>query len=70
VNQALDAGLNLDKSAEIGQPRDRAGDALAGGEAFGNGFPGLGLKLLEAEGDFLALRVDFEDFDLKLLAHG
>ena len=39
-------------------------------EAFGRGFPGLGLKLLEAERDFLGLGIDFEDAHLKFLADG
>jgi hypothetical protein len=33
-----------------------------------DGLPWLGLKLLEAEGDFLGLRIDFEDAEFKLLA--
>jgi hypothetical protein len=49
---------------------DRAADALAGLEALGNGLPGLGLKLLEAERNLLVFRVDFENLDLKLLADG
>ena len=38
--------------------------------ATADGLPGLGLKLLEAEGDFLGFRVDFEDFELEFLADG
>ena len=68
VDEALDAGFNLDKRPKIGQPGDRAGDALPGDEA--HGLPGLGLKLLEAKGDFFGLRVDFEDFELEFLANG
>jgi hypothetical protein len=49
---------------------DGAGDALAGDEALGSGFPGLGLKLLEAEGDLFGFRIDFEDADLEFLADG
>ena len=70
MDEAFDAGLNFDEGAEVGQAGDRAGDALAGGEVFGRGLPGLGLELLEAEGDFLGFRVDAEDFDLDFLAHG
>ena len=35
VDEAFDAGLDLDECAEVGEPRDRAGDALADGEASG-----------------------------------
>ena len=70
MNQPLDAGFELDKSAEVHQLGHRAGDALASLEAFGNGLPGFGLKLFEPEGDFLAFGVDFENFDLNLLADG
>ena len=53
MNEAFDAGLNLDKCAEIGESGDGAGDALAGDEAVWRGLPGLGLELLEAERDLL-----------------
>ena len=66
MDEALDAGLDLDKGTKVGQSRDRAGNALADGEA--DGLPGFRLKLLEAEGYFLRLWVDFEDAKLKLLA--
>ena len=59
MDQAFDAGLDLDKCAEVHEAGDGAGDALAGGER--DGLPGFGLKLLEAEGDFLGFRIDFED---------
>ncbi len=70
VDEAFDAGLDLDKCAEVCQAGDGAGDALAGEQAFGGCFPGLGLKLLEAEGDFFGFGVDFEDLDLEFLADG
>ncbi len=70
VNEAFDAGLDLDECAEVHEAGDGAGDALAGEEALGRGFPGLGLELLEAEGDFLGFGIDFEDADLEFLADG
>ena len=68
MNEAFHAGFNLNKSPEVGEPCDGSGDALAGDEALGRLFPGFGLELLEAEGDFPGFGVDFEDFDLELLA--
>ena len=68
MNEALDAGLNLDKCAEVHEPRHSAGDALACLEAVGRGHPGLGLQLLETKRYLLGLRIDFEDADLKFLA--
>ena len=41
VDEAFDAGFNFDKRPKVGQPRDRAGDALPGDE--GHGLPWLGL---------------------------
>ena len=38
--------------------------------AVGGGLPGLGLELLEAEGDFLGFGIDLEDLELELLADG
>ena len=70
VDEAFDAGLDLDECAEVGDAGYGAGDALAGGEVFGRGLPGLGLKLLEAERDLLGFRVDFEDAEFELLADG
>jgi len=59
VNEAFDAGFDLDKCAEVGQAGYRAGDALTDGEA--DGLPRFGLKLLEAERDFFGFWVNFED---------
>ena len=35
VNEAFEAGLELDEGAEVGEARDGAGDALAGQVALG-----------------------------------
>ena len=70
MDEAFDAGLDLDECAEVGEARDGAGDALAGQEAVGRGGPGFGLKLLEAERDFLGFGIDLEDFELEFLADG
>ena len=70
MNEAFEAGLDLDKCAEVGEARDRAVDALAGLEAVGRGGPRVGLELLEAERDFVGLGIDFEDAQRKLLADG
>src|SRR5271157_2969195 len=70
VDEAFDAGFDFDKCAEVGEAGDRAGDALAGEQAFGGFVPGPGLELLEAEREFFGFRVDFEDFDLEFLAYG
>ena len=43
VNEAFNAGFDLDECAEVGQAGDRAGDALAGDKAVGGGLPGLRL---------------------------
>ena len=70
VNEAFEAGLELDECAEISEARDGAGDALAGHVALGGGLPRLGLKLLEAERDFVGLGIDFENAQRELLADG
>jgi hypothetical protein len=48
VNEAFEAGFNLNECAEVGEARYCTGDALAGNKAFGSLVPGLGLELLEA----------------------
>src|ERR1035437_3117414 len=68
MNKSFDAGFDSDQSPEVGQAGDRAGDALVDGESYG--LPRFGLKLLEAEGDFLGCGIDFEDFELEFLAYG
>ena len=59
MDEALDSGLNLNEGAEVGNARDHAADALAGGEARRDGLPWFGLKLLEAERNLLRRRDRF-----------
>ena len=70
VDEALDAGLDLDEGAEVGEAGDSAGDALANLIFALRGLPRLGLKLFEAERKLFRVRIDFEDADLDLLADG
>ena len=68
VQQAVDALLDLDERAVVGQVADRALDHRARRVLLGDLVPGVGLGLLHAEGDFLLLLVDAEDDDLDLVA--
>ena len=70
VDQAFDAGLDLDEGAEVHEARDRAGDALADLVPVGSGIPRLGLKLLEAKRNLLGFGIDLENADLEFLADG
>src|SRR5206468_1792107 len=70
VDEALDAGLDPNEGAEVGEPSDGSGDTLADGVALSGRVPGLRLKLLEAERDSLALRIELENFDFDLLTGG
>src|SRR5579871_3625787 len=51
VNQAFDAGFEFDKSAKIGEARDRAADAIANFVGAGDGIPGMRLELFQSYGD-------------------
>src|SRR5579864_8164051 len=68
VDQALDAGLELDESAIIGNVGDAAGKARANREFRLDALPRIGLKLLHAERDAVRLVIDLDDLDLHLLA--
>jgi len=68
VDEAFDAALDLDERAVGDEVDDLAMDLLAHGVALLDAFPRVGLGLLEAEGDALALTVDFDDHDGDLLA--
>ncbi len=70
VDEALDAGLDFDEGAEVGEARDGAGDALANLIFALRGLPGFRLKLLEAKRKLLRFRIDLEDAHLDLLADG
>src|SRR5213079_2695618 len=68
VHQALDPGLELDERAVVGDRHDLALYARANRILRGHVLPRVGLQLLQAEADALALPVDVEDFDFDLLA--
>ena len=64
VDQALDAGLQLDERAVIGDIRDRSLE-LAANRVFGlDAAPWIGAELLHAEADALRLRIDADDLHL------
>ena len=66
VQQAVDALLDLDEGAVVGEVADRALDHGARRIAVGHAVPGVLLGLLHAQGDLLLLLVDLQhdDFDL------
>ena len=66
VQQAVDAFLDLDERAVVGQVADLALDDRAGRVLLGHQRPGVDLGLLHAEADFLLVLVDLQDDDLDL----
>ncbi len=68
VDQALDARLELDEGAVVGDRDDLALDAGADRVLGGDVLPRVALELLHAEADALALPVDVEDLDLDFVA--
>src|SRR5580704_5493232 len=68
VDHPVDALFDPDEDAVIGDAANLAGDLVARLVLLGEERPGIGLELLEAEADALALRVDLEDLALHLLA--
>src|SRR5437016_3273768 len=68
VDQALDAPLDLDEGAVLGEAHDLAADARVDRQALGDRRPRIGHDLLHAERDALALRVVLEDDHLHALA--
>ena len=69
MNQALDAGLELNEGAVVRQRHDLAAQPQADRIAIRDGFPGIGLGLLQAQTDALALGVELEDLDLDAVTH-
>src|SRR5579864_5242598 len=68
VDQALDAGLELDEGAVVGDVGDAALEA-GGDRIFGlDALPRIVEQLLHAERDAVGLVVDLDDLDLHLLA--
>src|SRR2546426_708849 len=68
VDQPVDARLELDERAVVGDRHHFALHACAYRVLRGHVLPGVGLQLLQPEADALALPVDVEDLDLDLLA--
>ena len=68
VDQALDARLQLDEGAVVGDVGDAALEAGADRELRLDALPRIGLELLHAERDAVGLVIDLDDLDLHLLA--
>src|ERR1043166_1523917 len=68
VHEPLDPREDLDEGAERDDLRDLALDGVALVGGLQHLLPRIGLRLLEAEGDPLALAVDVEHLDLHVLA--
>src|SRR5690606_16341869 len=69
VDQTLDALLDLDERAVVGEGDDLAGHAGADRVLLVGAVPGILLDLLEAQADALGGRVALEDHDADLVAH-
>ena len=68
VDQTLDARLELDERAVVGDVGDPAGELGADRIFELDALPGIGLELLHAERDALGLAVEADHLDLDLLA--
>src|SRR2546423_3214030 len=68
VHEALDTGKDLDECAERDHLRHLALDDVALLVLLQHLLPWIGLRLLEAERDALALAVDVQHLDLDVLA--
>src|SRR4029077_19474355 len=68
VDQPLDAGLELDERAVVGDVGHAGLEAGADRELGVDALPRIGLQLLHAERDAVRLVVDLDDLDLHLLA--
>ena len=67
VDQTFYAGSNLHECAIVGHNHNFAFDFVADLDLGSQSIPGMGLKLLETEGDALLLVVEVEDNHIKLL---
>ena len=70
VHQALDARLELDEGAVIGDVGDPSGEFRSQGIFAAHTLPGIGLELLHAQADTLGLRIEPDHLDVDLLADG
>jgi hypothetical protein len=68
VDQALDAGLDFDEGAEIGEAGHLAADAVAGLVSLVDVQPRVRRQLFRPQRNFLVLLVEVEDEDFDLLA--
>ena len=68
VHQTLDAGVDLHEGTERDDLRDATLDHVVHLVALDDALPRVGLGLLEAQGDPLAVAVDVEHLDVDLLA--
>ena len=68
MDQAFDAGLQLDEGAVVGDVGDAAGETGSDRELGLDALPRIGLQLLHAERDAVGLVIDLDDLDLDLLA--
>src|SRR5690606_14436801 len=68
VHETLDAFLDLDEAAVVGDVRHAAEDARTGRVAPRKILPRIRAELLEAERHAIALAVEFQHLDLELLA--
>jgi len=68
VHQPLDAGLQFDKGAVVGDVGDAALELGAGRVFELDAFPRIGFELLHAERDALCLGVEADDLHLDALA--
>ena len=68
VHQTLDAGLQFDEGAVVGDVGDAADELGADRIFLLDAFPRIGLKLLDAEADALGLRIEADDLHLDRLA--
>src|SRR5512138_4014911 len=68
VQEPVNAGLELDERAEVGETHDLSGDPRSHRKTLCDGRPRIRLHLLEPERDPLVLAVEVEDLRLELLA--
>src|SRR5262249_20113192 len=68
VDETVDAAIEADEDAEVGDRLDRTVDAVALLVVLRELFPRIRLALLHAEGDTATLAVDVEDHDLDFVA--